>query len=141
MRSALALLLLTAISPASASMPPTPRQVAQAMFDAFNRHDSAAMAALYSANAHLNSSDFCAPRGKKDVERTYASLFEAFPDIRDDLDSMVASGDRVAVRFTARSRLGGTAMALRIMAFLTIRGGLIIEDDSIFDTKGEPCRP
>lgn len=141
MRCALVLLILTAMSPASANTAATPSQVVQAMFDAFNRHDAAAMAVLYSANARLNSSDFCSPRGKKDVERTYASLFAAFPDIRDDLDSLVASGDRVAVRFTARSRSGGTAMALRIMTFLTVRGGLIVEDDSIFDTKGEPCRP
>ena len=141
MRSALTLLLLTAIAPAPAATAPSSRQVVQAMFDAFNRHDAAAMAALYSATAHLTSSDFCTPRGKKDVERTYASLFDAFPDIRDDIDSMLASGDRVAVRFTARGRSGSTVMALRIITFLTVRDGRIIEDDSVFDTRGEPCRP
>jgi ketosteroid isomerase-like protein len=111
------------------------------MFEAFNRHDAIGMAALYASNARFDSSDFCAPRGKGDVERTYASLFDAFPDIQDNVDSIVVSGDRVAVRFTAHSRLGSPALDLRIMTFITVRNGRIVDDDSIFDTKGGPCRP
>jgi ketosteroid isomerase-like protein len=141
MKSALVALLLVAVTPSFAAADLAPREVVQLMFAAFNRHDAIAMAALYASNARLNSSDFCVPRGKGDVERTYAALFAAFPDIEDNVDSMVASGDRVAVRFTARSRLGSPALDLRIMTFITVRTGRIVEDDSIFDTKGGPCRP
>jgi ketosteroid isomerase-like protein len=120
---------------------PAPRDVVQSMFDAFNRHDAAALTALYAGNARLSSPDFCALRGKNDVERTYNDLFKTFPDVRDDVDSMIATGDRVAVRFTARSNAGGRPLALKIMTFLTVRDGHITEDDSLFDTKGRRCLP
>lgn len=118
--------------------PRTPRQVVEAMFEAFNRHDAAAMARLYAPEARLTSSDFCAPRGAADVERTYRALFEAFPDIVDQVEIMVTEGQHVAVRFTAVSR--ATDMRLPIQATLRVRDGLIVEDHSIFDTGSKPCQ-
>lgn len=117
----------------------TPRQTVEAMFAAFNRHDAAAMARLYTPDARLTSSDFCAPRTGRDVERTYRALFAALPDVTDRIETIVAQGDRVAVRFTAAS----TAANLRIpiQAMLRVRGGKIVEDDSVFDTGGKPCEP
>ncbi|NIJ21212.1 uncharacterized protein (TIGR02246 family) [Sphingomonas naasensis] len=118
---------------------PAPLAVVAAMFDAFNRHDAAAMAKLYAADVRLTSSDFCHPRGRADVERTYRALFAEFPDIRDEVAQMVAEGDRVAVRFTAVSRKAG--MRLPIQTMLRVRAGLIVEDDTLFDTGGRPCQP
>jgi ketosteroid isomerase-like protein len=118
-----------------------PRDVVRSMFDAFNRHDAAAMAALYADDARLSSPDFCGLRGKNDVERTYNDLFKLFPDIRDDVDTMIAAGGRVAVRFTARSSAGNQPLDVKIMTFLTVRDGRITEDDSLFDTQGRPCSP
>lgn len=109
------------------------------MFSAFNHHDPAAMEQMYAADARLTSSDFCHPRGRSDVKRTYAALFTAFPDIHDDVKDMVSQGDRVAVRFVATSKSGG--LSLTIHTFLRVRDGRIVEDDSIFDTAGRPCEP
>ena len=117
----------------------TPRQVVEAMFAAFNRHDAAAMARLYAPDARLTASDFCAPRGGADVERTYRALFAALPDIADTVETILVEGDRVAVRFTATSAAANLRMPIHAM--LRVRGGRIVEDDSVFDTGGKPCEP
>jgi ketosteroid isomerase-like protein len=117
----------------------TPRQVVEAMFAAFNRHDAAAIARLYAPDARLASSDFCSPRGGKDVERTYRALFAALPDIIDEVEIIVAEGEHVAVRFTAAS--AATDLRMPIQAMLRVRNGKIVEDDSVFDTAGQPCQP
>jgi predicted ester cyclase len=112
------------------------------MFDAFNRHDAAAMAQLYANDARLASSDFCAVRnGPTEVLRTYRELFAAFPDIRDEIDQVVVEGDHVAVRFVARSGQGSSALAMPIATFLTVQQGLIQSDQSTFDTGGRACTP
>ena len=116
-----------------------PEAVVRAMFDAFNRHDAQTMQRLYSSDARLTSSDFCAPRGKADIRRTYDALFSAFPDIHDTVEILVSEGDRVAVRFTATSQRGN--LKLPIHTFLRVRNGLIAEDDSVFDAGGRPCTP
>ena len=117
----------------------TPRHVVEAMFEAFNRHDAPAMARLYAPDARLASSDFCAPRTGKQVERTYRALFEALPDVIDQIETIVAEGDHVAVRFTATSAAAGLRMP--IQAMLRVEGGKITQDDSVFDTGGKPCEP
>ena len=43
-------------------------------------------------------------RGPEGMKRAFAGLHEAFPDIRVEIESMVAEGDMVAVRLT----FGGT---------------------------------
>lgn len=119
--------------------PPAPRAVVTAMFEAFNRHDAEAIERLYAPDAWLASSDFCAARGRNDVVRTYAALFAAYPDIRDRIEVMIVEGDRVAVRFMATSRSGGLTMP--VQAIIRVRDGLIVEDDAVFRTGGEPCQP
>lgn len=119
--------------------PPAPRAVVTAMFEAFNRHDAEAIARLYAPDARLASSDFCAARGRNDVVRTYAALFATYPDIHDRIEVMIVEVDRVAVRFVATSRSGGLTMP--VQAMIRVRDGLIMEDDAVFDTVGEPCQP
>jgi len=118
---------------------PAPEAVVRAMFDAFNRHDVGAMVELYAPDARLTSSDFCAPRGKADIRRTYDALFRAFPDINDRVEILVVQGDTVAVRFMAKSTSGQTDMPIH--TFLKVRDGLILSDDSVFDSGGKPCDP
>lgn len=125
--------LLLALAAAS------PADTVAAMFAAFNRHDPAAMARLYAPDARLTSSDFCAARGQRDIERTYTALFDAFPDLHDTVDMMIVQHDRVAVRFTAASPT--TGFKLTIVTMLRVRDGLIVEDDSVFDAGGRPCSP
>jgi predicted SnoaL-like aldol condensation-catalyzing enzyme len=80
-------------------------------------------------------------RGRADVRRTYDSLFSTYPDIVADIHEYVVQGDRVVVRFTARSRAPGNAFEVLIVNFFTVRNGLIEVDDGVFDTRGRACRP
>lgn len=129
--SALSLVLLLAAA--------EPRAVVSAMFEAFNRHDAAAIARLYAPDAWLTSPDFCAPRRGRDVARTYEALFAAFPDIRDEVQQVVADGEMVAVRFVAVSAAGG--LRLPVQAMIRVRQGRIVADDAQFDAGGKPCEP
>ena len=134
------LVLLAAGLVGSAHGSPSPRAVVRAMFDAFNRHDAAAMARLYASDARLASSDFCAVRtGPNEVLRTYRELFAAFPDIRDDVISIVIDGDQAAVRFTSSSDAPEHKFRLELMTYFRFGDRLIVEDDTIFDTQGRPC--
>jgi ketosteroid isomerase-like protein len=124
---------------ASLSATSAPGAMVRKLFDAFNRHDVAALQALYAPDARLMSSDFCEPRTGADVTRTYEAIFRTFPDIRDDVDTIVINGDRAAVRFVSSSRALGGDFRLTLMTFFRFSGGRIIEDDTIFDARGRPC--
>lgn len=115
---------------------PASRDTALAVFDAFNRRDLAAMEALYARDAVLTSSDFCAPRGRADIRRTFQVLFDAFPDVRDEIGKVVAEDGLVAVQFTAKA----SGLELPIVTIFTIRDGLIVRDETVFDTGGAPCQ-
>ena len=123
----------------SMSMMSGPAAIVHKLFDSFNRHDAAALQALYVPNARLTSSDFCKPRTGADVTRTYDALFRAFPDIRDDVDAIIVEGDRAAVRFVSSIRTPGGGFPLKLTTFFRFSGGRIIEDDTIFDTSGRAC--
>lgn len=116
-----------------------PAAIIYKLFDSFNRHDVAALQAMYAPNARLTSSDFCKPRSGVDVTRTYAAMFRAFPDIRDDVDTIIIQGDRAAVRFVSSSRAPGGGIRLNLMTIFRFSDGQVIEDDTIFDTGGRAC--
>ena len=124
---------------ASVSMTSAPGAIIDKLFDAFNRHDVAALQTLYAPNARLTSSDFCKARTGVDVARTYGALFRAFPDIRDDVDAIVIEGDRAAVRFVSSIRTPRGGFPFKLTTFFRFSGGRIIEDDTIFDTGGRAC--
>ena len=135
------LLLLAAIA-ASPVANTAPGSVVQAMFDAFNRHDARGLGSLYAGDAILASSDFCGTRvGRAEVVRIYRALFQRFPDIHGEVRDMLVDGDRVAVRFVAKSGQGAGAVSLPIATFLHVKEGLIQSDESVFDTEGRPCEP
>jgi ketosteroid isomerase-like protein len=116
------------------------RSVVEAKFAAVNRHAIEQIEALYATDAVVTAPDFCSPRrGREGVHRTYRALFDAFPDISADVEEYLEQGDRVAVRFTVRSRLPGRAFEVPIMNFFTVRNGLIVSDEGMFDTRGRKC--
>jgi ketosteroid isomerase-like protein len=123
----------------SMSMMSAPGAIIAKLFDSFNRHDVAALQALYAPNARLTSSDFCKPRTGADVTRTYGAMFRAFPDIRDHVETIIIERDRAAVRFVSSSRAPGADFRLELMTFFRFSGGRIIEDDTTFDTGGRAC--
>ena len=144
MRAGLAFMAVAVVTACvtAASGATSAQSVINARFAAINRHDIDAVAALYAPDATLTASDFCAPRhGRADVARTLHGIFQLVNDLSADVESMVAQGDRVAVRFVVRGTVGGRAIAIPIMDFYTVRDGLIVADDGIFDTGGRPCSP
>jgi hypothetical protein len=122
----------------SVSLSSDPAAIIDKLFDSFNRHDVAALQAMYAPTARLTSSDFCQARAGSDVARTYAALFRAFPDIRDKVDTVIIQGDRAAVRFESSSGAEG-GFRLKLMTIFRFSAGGIVEDDTIFDTGGRAC--
>ena len=135
---ALPLLLAAGLGACATSRPADTAagKLVEARFATFNRHDLDGIARLYAADAVLTSPGFCAPRkGEDGVRRSYADLFKSYPDISDDNVSYVAEGDRIAVRYV--THVG--KYAVPIASFLTVRDGLIAEDDAYFDAHGQTC--
>ncbi len=127
---------------ATTSAQASAKSIVQAKFAAVNRHSLEDIVALYAVDAQLTAPDFCSPRhGRDDVRRTYQALFSAFTDISVEVQEYVQEGDRVAVRFIVRSSLPDRSFAVPIMNFFSVRNGLIVSDDGLFDTRGRKCSP
>ena len=115
------------------------RQTIEAVFAAFNRHDAAAMAALYAPDAMLTTSERCAPlRGRAAVERLHADLFAAVPDIADEVTDYFVDGERGAIRFVSRSAIPGREFEMMIADFFVVRDGLVVTDNTVFNAE-RPC--
>lgn len=140
MRPILIALVAALATPAAAA--PSARAVVEAKFAAVNRHAVADVVALYAPDAVVTASDFCAPRrGREDVRRTYEAIIGGVPDVVADVQEMIVEGDRVAVKFVVRSRIPGRAFDVPILDLFTVRDGLIVRDDGIFDNRGRACTP
>jgi len=125
-------------SSAYATPPQSPKNIVIAMFDAFNRHDVDALVSLYAETAVLVSPDYCQPKhGKAAVREIYSGLFAAIPDVHDNLQTLIVSGDTVAVEFIATGQMGDFAIHQPIAAFIQVQNGLIIRDTGYFDTGTE----
>jgi len=121
------------------------QQIVESMFAAFNRHDSEAMAALYSDDAFIDSPDFDAPkRGQQAIRETYSKYFRQTPDIRDDVKSIVACGDKVFVEFVssgtienppsyAPPQMKGKKFAVKMASVLEIKNGKIVRDVTYYN--------
>jgi ketosteroid isomerase-like protein len=137
-----ALLLLSCNNPKSNSIEKAPNgnmEIARKSFDAFNRHDWAAYADFYSANA-----DFLDPSyGKEIVKQTkeqliekYSGFEQAIPDIKDNVVAMYEAGDNIIVEFVSTGTLpDGSKLNLPICSVLTFKDGRIIRDATYFDEE------
>ncbi len=117
-----------------------PQQIAESMFAAFNRHDVEAMAALYSDDAFIDSPDFDAPkRGQQAIREIYTKYFRQTPNIRNEVKSITACGDKVFVEFVssgtienppsyAPPQMKGKKFAVKIANVLEIKNGKIVRD-------------
>lgn len=140
--SLVALILSTFAGCATTVTQESAKSVVQAKFAAVNRHALEEVVALYAVDAEVTAPDFCSPRhGREDVRRTYQALFSAFSDISVDVQEYLEEGDRVAVRFTVRSSLPGRSFEVPIMNFFSVRNGVIVKDEGMFDTRGRKCSP
>jgi predicted ester cyclase len=79
------------------------------------------------------------------VERLADVLLPAFPDMRLDIDDMVAEGEKVLVRLTIRGTQRGELMGIAptgravevgVMDLFHVRNGKLIEHWALFDNLG-----
>lgn len=127
---------------AAAETSRSPKETITAKFEAVKRHSVEEIASFYAPDATLNAPDMCAPRqGKAEVERTYQAIFAAFPHIQAELLEVVVEGEHVAARVLLKSTDPAMRFELSIANFFTVRDGLIIRDEGLFDTHGRPCSP
>jgi len=125
-----------------AASEPSARTIVEKRIAAVARHDLDAIVALYSTDAVETSPGFCSNRtGSEGARRTYGELFQAYPNITDDVVAYVVDGSHVAVQFIARVRKadGSLVFEIPIANFLTVEHGHITRDETYFDTKGRPC--
>jgi len=114
------------------------RDVVAGLFEAFNRHDVAAMRALYAPDAVHISPAFCSPkRGPDEIASVYQGLFTSLPDVHDEVVQILAEGEHAAVRFIARSK--ALPQPLLLAAFIQVRDGRIVREETFYDVPG-PCR-
>jgi steroid delta-isomerase-like uncharacterized protein len=91
----------------AAGAEPEPEAIASAWADAYNRHDAEAAALLYREDVVNEQLPWGkAVRGREAMRATYLKVFQAFPDLRVDLEHVMARGDRVVVewRFSGTQR-------------------------------------
>jgi steroid delta-isomerase-like uncharacterized protein len=114
-------------------------EVAQKLFEAFNKHDWRAMAALYSDSAMFLDPSFgkeYVKQSRKQTVAKYTELHKIFPDIKDNVIGIYAAGDKVVAEFISTGKSDqGFALNLPIVTVLTIRAGKIISDATYYDLE------
>ncbi|WP_076381021.1 nuclear transport factor 2 family protein [Filimonas lacunae] len=140
----LSLTIITLLSITACNIPAHPNsgtseQVARNMFAAFNRHDWKQMADYYSDSAlFLDPSLGKEPvyQTRQQIIKKYTELAALFPDIKDDVRQVYASGDHVTVEFVSSASSDSTgAWQLPICTVLTIQNGKIIRDATYYDQE------
>ncbi|GAA4335060.1 hypothetical protein GCM10023149_42790 [Mucilaginibacter gynuensis] len=113
--------------------------IAEGMFEAFNQHDWKKMAAFYADTAEFLDPSFGTEYVKKTPAETaskYKEMQQMFPDIKDDVKSITATGDRVVVEFVSGGSLpDGKKWRLPICTVLTITKGKIVKDATYYDNS------
>lgn len=97
-----------------------------------------------SSISHMPQSDEDV-EGSEGLKEHIAGVRAAFPDIRHDIQDMVAEGDKVAVRLTVRATHKGSfgdiaptgrQVAFSVTGILRIRGGKVVESWFDYDALG-----
>jgi steroid delta-isomerase-like uncharacterized protein len=112
---------------------------------AFNRHDPAAVAALYTADGVVESPMFATLRGRAAIEEAQRQFMTSFPDASITLETVVIDLPRVAILLTLRAThvgdffgIAGTHKHVDVpMArIVTMEDGLIGHERRIYDFTG-----
>jgi predicted SnoaL-like aldol condensation-catalyzing enzyme len=91
---------------------------------------------LFSEEHELRPESSGVGRGPEGMKRAFAGLHEEFPDIRVEIESIVAEGDLVAVRLTFRGTHATTSQqaAWPEMVFARFFEGRAVESWEVTDT-------
>jgi hydroxyacylglutathione hydrolase len=123
------------------------RQVAETYFAALARHDPDAAAACWASDGVDNFVGQTVLEGPAGVQAFFGELFGAIPDLAFEVESIVAEGDRVAVRWHANGTFAGESsfqgiaptgarVTLTGLDLLDVRDGLIVHNDAFSDGLG-----
>jgi predicted SnoaL-like aldol condensation-catalyzing enzyme len=98
---------------------------------------------LYSEEHELHPEAPGVGRGAEGMKGAFAGLHEAFPDIRVEIESMVAEGDMVAVRLTFSGTDAATDKRATWpeMVFTRFSDGKAAESWEVTDTGRSPDSP
>ena len=111
-------------------------------FNHFNKHDWQKLANMYAETADFKDPTLgkgIVPQTRAQTIQKYSELNKVFPDLKDSIVTMYASGDKhIVVEFVS----SGTApdnskFELPICTIFTIDGGLITKDFTYFDNFEE----
>jgi predicted SnoaL-like aldol condensation-catalyzing enzyme len=98
---------------------------------------------LYSADHVLHPETPGVGRGAEGMKGAFAGLHDEFPDVRVDLESIVAEGDLVAVRltFSGTHASTGERAVWPEMVFTRFSDGKAVESWEVIDTGRDPSSP
>jgi ketosteroid isomerase-like protein len=107
-------------------------------FETWMRHDSAAMASFYSEDAVMEDPTLAAARrGRDEIERYYAEMFEELEDPVHELLDFAMRDDRIW--FEWRFGSGGTRRPVERyhgVSIQTMRDGLVVHDVAFWSPGG-----
>ena len=112
---------------------------------AWRRLDEAALALGHAEDGTVVSPLFARIQGRDAIRKSYASLFDAFPDWAFGGEAPLIDGDRIALPFRARATHRGRLMGLegtgrrceiRGVMLMDMRDGLIAHEQRIYDFTG-----
>ena len=91
---------------------------------------------LFSEGHRLHPESFGVGRGPEGMRQAFAGLHEEFPDIRVEIEDILAEGDTVAIRLTFRGTHAPTGQpaAWPETVFARFSGGKAVESWELTDT-------
>lgn len=114
---------------------------AKLLFQKFNQHDWAGMAALYADTALFKDPSLgigIVPQSRQQTTTKYAELQKTVANIKDSVVAIYPSGSNtVVVEFISKGTApDGSRFELPIITVLTIENGLITKDFTYYDNAG-----
>ncbi|MEA2133630.1 MAG: hypothetical protein QOC68_1539, partial [Solirubrobacteraceae bacterium] len=129
---------------ATGELETTPQALMTAYFDALTRHDLDAIAAAWAPGGHCHVAGQADASGPDGVRAYWAELFGASPDMRIQIDDLIAEGEQVAVKWSATGTFAGPGsyqgieptyahLDLEGLDLFRLRDGLIEREDAYTD--------
>ncbi|MFM2361798.1 MAG: hypothetical protein RLZZ316_700 [Bacteroidota bacterium] len=111
------------------------------LFEKFNQHDWAGMAALYADTALFKDPSLgtdIVPQTRQQTIEKYTQLQQTFTNIKDSVVALYPSGSQtVVVEFISKGTApDGSSFELPIITVLTIQNSLITKDYTYYDNSG-----
>lgn len=113
------------------------KQVVRQFFEALNKQDTERIGQLISSTNYSLHFAGMPPMDWKEDKQVIAALNNAFPDLRNNIEEIVAEGDKVTVRYNVTAThkgefqgipATGKEVSFSGMAFFTIVEGRVIEE-------------